>query len=252
MPIESLGLVKTSLIDYPGEVAAILFTSGCNLRCPFCHNPELVTGEAPDSFMPVSEVMAFLSRRQKVLGGVVITGGEPCMHNGLGDLVDQILSMGLKVKIDTNGMYPETLMSLSPTYIAMDIKTSPGKYREVSSEAGGAQYELFHSDTGESLWDRAIRSIRWIIDSGIEHEFRTTIVPGLVTEHDIRTIADTIRGARRYVLGGFRPVNTLDPEFSGRSPYPDNVLESMKALAEDRGVPCSIRWNRENTANSPT
>ena len=245
MPLDSLGLIKTSLIDYPGEVASVLFTSGCNLRCPFCHNPELVQHIVPDSFIPTSEVLAFLARRQSVLGGVVVTGGEPCRHQDLPDLIDQISSLGLKIKVDTNGTYPDTLMKLSVSYLALDIKTSPDKYWMVSAEGGDTQYELFTRETGESMWDRISRSVDWVIGSDIDHEFRTTVVPGLVTEDDVKSIADRIQGARRYVLAGFRSINTLDRALIGKAPYPDRVMESMKSSVEERGIPCSIRWNRE-------
>ena len=223
----------------------MLFTPGCNLRCPFCHNPELVGNRVPESFITRSDIVAFLSRRQSVLGGVVITGGEPCAHDDLPDLMQEIVSLGLKVKLDTNGTFPDALVDLPLAYVAMDIKTSPDKYGLVIGDDSSTQYELFANAPTETIWDRVARSIDWIISSGIDHEFRTTVVPGIVTEHDISTITNHIKGAKRYVLAGFRPINTLDPQYASQEPFPVEVLESMKATVENSGMSCSIRLNRK-------
>ncbi|MBI9100514.1 MAG: radical SAM protein, partial [Spirochaetaceae bacterium] len=122
MPLAKAALLKTTLLDYPGEVASILFTPGCNLRCPYCHNPSLVNHRGNDeNLRSINELKDFLQKRQHLLGAVVISGGEPLLYEGTKDLVDYIKSLGLKVKIDTNGLYPERLRKLNVDYIAMDI-----------------------------------------------------------------------------------------------------------------------------------
>ena len=201
MSCEQIGLVKTSLIDYPGEVAAVLFLPGCNLRCPYCHNPELVAPPYPADLIPRSEVMAFLKKRKKVLGGVCITGGEPLLHVDLPGLVEEIHSLELKVKLDTNGSFPGRLYPESYDYIAMDFKTSPGKYGLVKNRND--------DQTRGALAEAVLEAAEKIIRSGVPHEFRTTVVPGIVTPEDIREIAEILRGAERYVLAGFRPGKTL-------------------------------------------
>ena len=128
MALSNLGLVKTSLIDFPGEVAAVVFSFGCNLRCPFCHNPTLVNGSHPEDFISRGEILSFLKKRRNVLGGVCITGGEPLLHSDLVLLITEIKALGLKVKLDTNGTVPDRLREVKADYVAIDFKTSPEKY----------------------------------------------------------------------------------------------------------------------------
>jgi pyruvate formate lyase activating enzyme len=271
MALSSLGLIKTSLIDFPGEVAAVLFTFGCNLRCPYCQNPALVTGPPPRDFISREEVRAFLKKRKDVLGGVCITGGEPLLHSDLGELIGEIKSLGLKVKLDTNGTIPERLREANVDYVAIDFKTSLEKYRLLTgTEIGGTLRRGAGEDAG--LSDGSARSfdterpassarpvdpappantthpavaveesIRWIIESRTRHEIRTTVVPHIVTEDDIVSMIDLVRGAERWVLAGFRPETTLDPEFQNIDPYPGRYLEKLKKHIEQAGIPCAIR-----------
>ncbi len=257
MSLNRLGLVKTSLIDYPGEVSAVLFTVGCNLRCPFCHNPELVHGAVPEDFLPLSDVIAFLQRRSRLLGGVCITGGEPLIHTDLGEVVREISSLGLKVKIDTNGTYPVRLVELKPDFVALDVKTSPSKYGRLISDETQLQLDLFGAANDEpgGIWSEIQKTIDWILSSGVEHEFRTTVVPDLVTPADIEEISGILadsysrhQGANQrgsYTLSGFRAGRTLDPSFGGMAPYPEDVLLAMMQTAVCAGLDCSIRWNRD-------
>ncbi|TVR85141.1 MAG: anaerobic ribonucleoside-triphosphate reductase activating protein, partial [Spirochaetaceae bacterium] len=138
MALQYLGLRKTSLIDFPGRLAAVVFTHGCPLRCPFCHNPELVQGPLPESFLPAAEVLAFLRKRANLLSGVVISGGEPLLHADLPQLITKIGALGLGVKVDTSGALPQSLAEIlrleAVTYVAMDIKTAPGRYPELGVE----------------------------------------------------------------------------------------------------------------------
>lgn len=237
MKLERLGITKTSLIEYPGEICAVLFTAGCNFRCPYCHNPELVGTAAPDTFMPVEEVFDILTRRRRVIGAVSITGGEPLIHDDIGDIVERIRSLDLKVKIDTNGSRPDRLREIHPDFAAVDLKTSPANYGRV---LGHRSHPVLDA---RSVAESVRTTARWVIESGITHEFRTTMVPGIVSREDVAAIAELISGADRYVLAGFRPDVTLEPELGRTLPYPLSVLEATCADVSDRGVPCSVRDN---------
>lgn len=225
MALEKVCLTKTSLIDFPGEVAALVFTPGCNLRCPYCHNPELVSGPIPEEALTLEALDLFLEKRSSVLGGVVITGGEPALHRDLPELVKRIRSHGYKIKLDTNGTFPERLEDLPVDYIAMDIKTSPGSYHLV----------------GLNDPSPVIRSADWIMKSGIPYEFRTTLVPGIISENDIQDVADLIRGCKKYILSRFRPKDTLDPDYEKIPPYSDDVIEMFARKFRSLGIPARVR-----------
>jgi pyruvate formate lyase activating enzyme len=233
-----VGLQKTTLLDFPGEVAATVFTPGCNLRCPYCHNPDLVTPPFPKDLITLEELDDFLEKRSTVLGGVCITGGEPLLHDEIKVLIGMIRSHGLKIKIDTNGTFPEKLPLLTEEktradYIAMDIKTSPGKYGLVIDR------ESPHSRRGI---EQSVReSISWIKASGIDHEFRTTFVPTIVGADDVKELLPLLTGARRYIITNFRSGVTLDPNFLDKSPYPSSVLEDICGMVNDSGIPCEVR-----------
>ena len=139
MSIQNLGLLKTTLLDFPGEVAATVFTSGCNLRCPYCHNPEFVTGETAGDEISLSDFFNFLEKRKNVLGGICITGGEPLIHEDLKELIYEIKKTGLKVKLDTNGTFPDRMKHLDADYISMGSENFtgqiPSSYTFSSSES---------------------------------------------------------------------------------------------------------------------
>ncbi|NTV30176.1 MAG: anaerobic ribonucleoside-triphosphate reductase activating protein, partial [Candidatus Omnitrophica bacterium] len=182
------GLLKFSLIDYPGKVAAVVFTQGCNYRCPFCHNPELVLPELFREPLLVADVLEFLAKRQGQLQGVVVTGGEPTIHNDLPDFLQKIRDLGFLVKLDTNGSRPEMLREVLERrlvdYIAMDIKSSPEGY----CKAIGVQPDI-HS----------IRNtIQLIKESGVEHEFRTTALKAYLSEADMASIVQMIGQEENY------------------------------------------------------
>jgi pyruvate formate lyase activating enzyme len=223
------GLQKVTLIDFPGEVAAILFFPGCNLRCPYCHNPELVVPPFPDDLIPIEDAFRYLRKRKNVLGGVVISGGEPLSHPEIPDIVGHLRSLDLKVKLDTNGTFPEALSSMTCDYIAMDIKTSLRKYDIL----GGSLFP--------DLKERVTRSIEWILDSGIAHVWRTVVVPGIVEPDDIPDICSLLKKGERLFLAQFREDKTLDETFSMITPYPIQILKSMQAAANDLGIDCRIR-----------
>ena len=231
MSLNRLGLVKTTLIDYPGLVAATVFTAGCNLRCPYCHNPNLITGSPPGDFISLTDFKNFLEKRKKVIEGVCITGGEPLLHREIKSLISLIRGFGLKVKIDTNGSFPDRLSELTPDFIAMDIKTAPERYGEFYPE----------SNKTADCASRIIESIEYILSSGIPHEFRTTVVPGIVSEKEIRRIIAIIRGTDSYILSQFRAKNTLDPAYESVKPYPAETLFGFQKIAEEYGIPCRVR-----------
>ncbi len=210
------GFQKFSLIDYPGEICAIVFTTGCNFKCPYCHNPELVEGDAAD--IRTAEVMDFLERRTGKLSAVSITGGEPTLHKDLSDFIKAIKSFGYKVKLDTNGTKPDMLAKIIDEhlvdYIAMDVKAPFEKYGYVVRT---------NCDT-----KIISESIEIIMKSGVEYEFRTTAVSGLTTQQDILRIAETLKGARAYYLQRFIPSKTLDKGYMNKNTLQEKEFEQIK------------------------
>lgn len=225
--IDRLGLVKTSLIDFPGRVSAVIFTAGCNYRCPFCHNPELTYGTYPDTFLPREEVLETVARRRHVLDGVVITGGEPTLHPELTELTDGLRELGLEIKLDTNGSHPEAVAALRPEYVAVDIKCEPRRYPRLTDI--------------DTPVERLKRTLRYLRESGTEHELRTTVVPGLVDFDGFGEILELVRGSNRYVLNEFRPEHALDQRFRNVVGYPPEVYERLCDRATAAGIPCTIR-----------
>ncbi len=211
MALQFLGLQKTSLIDYPGKLAAVVFTHGCPLRCPFCHNPELVQGPRPESFLPAEEVLDFLRKRAKLLGGVVISGGEPLLHADLAQLIGEIGALGLSVKLDTSGALPQPLAEIlrleAVTYVAMDIKTAPNRYQELGVE-----------------WAPVAASMELLRASGKVYEFRTTCAPGLADPAELAAIGAAIRPGERWTRNAFRPGSCLDPAWNALPHTPADRL----------------------------
>lgn len=184
------GIQKLSLLDYPHKLCSTLFTQGCNLRCPYCHNPDLVLGTA--QALPTKEVLNFLKSRQGKLDAVCITGGEPLLHTKLADLLDEIKALGFAVKLDSNGCFPDRLHRLLPKldYVAMDIKNSLGKYAQT---VGLAQF-----DTRPIL-----ESIALIQKEAKNYAFRTTLMQELHEEADMHKMGELIKNAKRYELQNF-------------------------------------------------
>lgn len=188
------GLNKTTLLDYPGRVAATVFLGGCNFRCPFCHNASLVT--EPDSQPQLSreEVLLFLKKRAGLLDGVCVTGGEPTLAPDLPDFLRKVKELGLLIKLDTNGYRPDVTKALINEglvdYIAMDIKSSLSGY---SLATGRPDLPV----------EPVMESISLLMNGTIEYEFRTTVVGGLHTEKDFREIGQLLKGCRAYFLQPF-------------------------------------------------
>lgn len=230
------GFQKTTLIDYPGKLSATIFTGGCNLRCPFCHNKELVTELNINNSIEWKEIYDYLVKRKNILKGVCITGGEPLLYaDDLKEIINDIHSIGMSVKLDTNGTLPKQLKKLNIDYIAMDIKTSLNKYSL-----------LGYTDT-TNLIENLKESIFYIINSQIEHEFRTTVVPHIVEKNDIIEICSLIKGCNIYYLAQFRPVNTLDNKYLDISPYSIKTIEDMRDIVVNNGIKCELRINYATT-----
>lgn len=188
------GFQKLTLLDYPGKVACTLFTAGCNLRCPFCHNASLVTHIDNTNIYNKEEILSYLGKRQGILEGVCISGGEPLMQAEIEDFIKEVKALGYSIKLDTNGFYPDKLISLVEKglidYVAVDIKNSYSKYAKT---------------TGIENLDLSPlkRTVEFLLSGKVGYEFRTTIVEGLHTEADILDIGKTIKGAPRYFLQNF-------------------------------------------------
>lgn len=211
------GLQKTTLTDFPGKISAIVFTVGCNFRCGYCHNPELYSLKTV-SKIAERDVLSFLEKRKAVLEGVVITGGEPTLQNDLAPFIRKIKKMGYLVKLDTNGSKPDVVARLLKNklldYIAMDIKSPLDKYKAAVKRK---------IDTAKIK-----KSIDLIILSGIDYEFRTTVVRGELDENDLIKIGGMIKGAKLYALQKFVPSKVYDKKFYERSSYSQDELDLIK------------------------
>ncbi len=224
-------LQKFSLIDYPGKICAIVFTQGCNFRCPYCHNPELVRPELFDEPIDVRNVLSFLETRVGKLDAVEITGGEPTLQKDLMDFIRKIKEMGFLVKLDSNGSNPNILENLINEglvdYIAMDVKAPLNKYKDIIK---------VDIDT-----EKIKKSIEIIKNRAPDYEFRTTVVKSLLSKDDIEEIAKTIRGSKLYVLQKFIPSKTLDPKFVTRETYTDEKLRKLAKKLENYVDKCIVR-----------
>ena len=213
------GLQKMTLLDFPGRVACTVFLGGCDFRCPWCHNYELAVGSA-EPVMDEEEFFAFLKKREGLLEGVAVTGGEPCLSRELPAFLRKIRDMGFLTKLDTNGAHPELLEQILreglADYVAMDIKNSPGKYLLTAglarnTESGGSSGEEVRQEKArqEALLVRVRRSIRLIMELASDYEFRTTVISQFHEEQDFAEIGEMIRGARRYFLQSFTDRDTV-------------------------------------------
>lgn len=213
------GLVRSSLIDYPGKVAAVVFTQGCNFRCGFCHNPDLIPIKSDEAKISEREVLDFLSTRIGKLDGVVITGGEPLVQADLEEFVEKIKALGFAVKLDTNGSSPYRLQAMIDAnlidYIAMDIKGPLAKYPEICAYLNTKVIQ---------------RSVEIIKNSGLSYEFRTTVLPKYHDLADFHDIGEMIKGADLYTVQGFRKQITLDPDLATATSFTGAELASIAAV----------------------
>ena len=228
------GIQKTSLIDFPGTIACVLFTPGCNFTCPYCHNGALAENRMDLlSPLPEEEALQFLESRGGFLEGVVITGGEPTLHGDLGDFCEKVKGLGYRIKLDTNGSNPAMLRDLFSRglvdYVAMDVKTDPGGYAPhlCSWNVAGALTE----------------SIQRIRSSGLPHEFRTTCLAPFVTEGVVTRIATLLSGADLYILQKFKRGDVLDPAYIDHhaAPASDEEMARFQTIAAPYVKRCTVR-----------
>jgi len=221
------GWQKSSFIDYPGTVSTVLFLAGCNLRCPYCHNPGIVFEQYEP--IPFGDIRDYIVKHEGIIEGAVITGGEPSLHGGLADLCDELTALGLKVKIDTNGLEPEKIIVCDFDYLAVDIKTSFKKYSLLKTP---------YSNTGERLG----LSVDIAKSMGENAEARITAVPGIVGREDISSLCVELRGIHQLFIQQFNPNPQLvDPSYRSVEPYAVDELEIWRRKFMDAGIDCGIR-----------
>lgn len=238
--MEIQGLQKLTLLDWPGRTACTVFLGGCDFRCPFCHNADLVTSPLPAA-MDSGALLDFLSRRAGLLDGVCVTGGEPLLRPGLDGLLEEIKALGFPVKLDTNGSHPDRLVRLWERglidYVAMDVKNSPGRYAETAGVPG-----LDLSPIRES--------VSWLLEGRVDCEFRTTVVRQFHDSGSFREIGPWLAGARRYFLQSFVDRDSvLQP---GLTAWDREALEGFADLVRPfvpavalRGLPDSHHLNNK-------
>lgn len=219
------GLNKTTLLDYPGKVAATVFLGGCNFRCPFCQNSSLVLNPSAQPEIPVKEVLSFLKKRQGILEGVCVTGGEPTLSPDLPELLQEIRTLGYPIKLDTNGTHPELLKTLAEQNLiqmtAVDIKACPDNYPSLCG--------LVHPDL-----DAVKETVEFLKNGALDYEFRTTVVRELHSEKDFIEIGQWLTGAKAYYLQAYRDSEeVLQPGFSS---YTQKELEHFREILK-RTIP---------------
>ena len=217
------GLQKFSLLDFPEKIAAVVFTNGCNFRCPFCHNPTLVAETALTPHVPEEEFFTFLAQRIDRLDGVCVTGGEPLLQSDCADFLRRIKRLGFLVKLDTNGSFPEKLKAILAEhlvdYVAMDIKNVSEKY---TATAG----------ISESFIDNIHKSANLLLNGDIPYEFRTTVVREFHTIDDIGQIGRRLRGGRKYCLQNYRESGHLAADLPLHSFTEDEIMEMSRKAEE--------------------
>jgi pyruvate formate lyase activating enzyme len=226
------GFIKNTFIEYPGKIAAMIFLPNCNFRCSFCFNPELILDSEKIKDVDEKEIFDYLEKQKKWIDGLVISGGEPCLHKDLPEFIKKIKSMDYLVRIYTNGTNPEMLEQLIGNKlidsVAMDIKAP---LTEESYEA---------VTNVKDMLEKVKKSISLIMDSGMEYEFRTTVVPSIHSEKDIEEIAKSIKGADLLVLQKFLPENALDAKLKKLKTQSDEEMEKLVNIT--RKYVKDVKW----------
>ncbi|MDC7232334.1 MAG: anaerobic ribonucleoside-triphosphate reductase activating protein [Spirochaetales bacterium] len=235
----SIGLQRTSLVDYPGKVASVIFLPGCNLRCSYCHNSDLAQGRT-EGLLKLNEVIEYVKNRAPLMGGVVISGGEPLLYPGLPELVRIFHESGLSVKLDTNGTLPDRLAALlnsphKPDFIAMDFKTSASNYTSLA----------YYGDGEETL----SASVEMIQKSGIPHHFRATAHRDFVNTDMVDRMSEMLKGDSEFILNPFLPGNCLNPEFNNHKESSQKELLTLRDAFRSRGINCIVH-SIENSCNT--
>lgn len=230
------GFLSSTLIDWEGKVASEIFIAGCNFRCPFCQNPQLALDDPELPTYDLEKIIRYIISKKKWIDGVVISGGEPFYAEGIMNILELFAEHKVNVKVDTNGSFPNLLNDAIERgliqYVSMDIKCDPSNYREyLKADISG---------------DVIIESISILMKSGLDYEFRTTVVPQIVSTDDIFKISTLIKGARSYVLQQFNPKITLSRRFSMLKPYSGQQLEELVKVAS-KHVNTSLRGINNET-----
>lgn len=222
---------KFSMIDYPGKLCVIVFTQGCNFRCPYCHNPELVDSTQFVENILKEKIFSFLKKRVGKLDAVSITGGEPTLHKNLPNFMKQIKKMGFLVKLDTNGTNPKMLKRIIGErivdYLAMDIKAPLERYSEIT-----------HSKVDT---DAIKYSIQLIKKSGVEYEFRSTVIQGLLSKQEVIEMSNLLGSAKRYYLQNFVPNKTLDQEFAQAESFSEEKMGNLQVILKKKFLEFAVR-----------
>ncbi len=224
MSLTIKGLQKTTLVDYPGKVACTIFLGGCDFGCGFCHNRDLVLNPKELPTIEEEELLAYLKEKSKWLDGVCISGGEPLLHDELVDFIPKVKELGYLVKVDTNGANPELLKKLIDRklidYVAMDVKNSLEKYEETIR----AKVDL----------EKIKESVKLIMGSSVDYEFRTTVVPGLHTKEDMMKIGELLKGSKRFFVQNFKPAKeVIEQKYEELKPFSKEELEEFKKILEE-------------------
>lgn len=225
------GFQSFSLNEFPGRISAVIFCQGCNFRCPYCHNPELVDPDRYSPPWPHDTVLEELAARRGRLQGVAISGGEPVLQEDIEAFIREIRGLGFAVKLHTNGSDPVVLERLLEAglleHVGLDVKAPPAAYPA-----------LTRSKVSPSTITRSISSV---LASGVEHEFRTTWAPSLLSKGDLLEIAGMVRGCRSWIIQRFVPSKSLDPAMLEERPPDDAALEEVRSAAESMGIACQAR-----------
>lgn len=226
------GLQKTSLTDYPGQISAIVFTQGCNLRCPYCYNHNLNAMENDEGNISEKEVLDFLEKRKGKLDAVVVTGGEPTLQESLKDFLTRVKEKGYAVKLDTNGTHPEKIEELYKggllDYIALDLKAPWEKYEKVV----GVKIDT----------EKLRQTYNYVLNENIPHEFRTTLVPSLLSKEDISRMGEVIQGAQAWYLQRFMSEeDMIDNSLKHSSPYTHKEMAEMAEIGKQYVSECEYR-----------
>ena len=224
------GLQKLTLLDFPGKMACTVFTGGCNLRCPFCHNASIAVRPSKEGEYTVEQILDFLKKRRGILDGVAITGGEPLMQKDIEEFIRSVRDLGYAVKLDTNGTYPEKLKSLVEKglvdYVAVDVKASPEGYPPAVGIGG---YDI----------SKIKESIDFLLEGKVDYEFRTTIVREFHSVFDMDSLGSLIKGAKRHFLQTFKDSGDLIG--FGLSAVPKKEMEDMRSILLKYVESCEIR-----------
>lgn len=219
------GFIENSMLDWWGKLVAVIFLPGCNFRCPYCHNPDLVLNPQDLPDIPLEYIFDRLAKFSNWIDGVVVTGGEPTLSPDLPDIVRRIVKAGLPAKLDTNGSHPKMLAQLLEEglldYVALDVKAPLNELDYQRATGRGAKVE----DIKES--------INLLKNSGIEYELRTTVCPSLLDEAKLKQLLQQIKGVKRLVLQNFKPSQLINPEYEDIKPYSKEYIQKLGRMSEE-------------------